>query len=114
MPEKRPPLYEFIIGVVTIVSTLLYYACYFIYCVIYYIIDELLNTTSGVGIGTFKCSCGRQYTVRCKRNDTARCFNCGKGNYPSRFGSPRRIERKTNSKHECSQCNGRGNCPNMR
>lgn len=69
----------------------------------------------GVFICFFVCQCGKKYTVRCTMQDTAPCYSCGDPYVPSCHFEPRKkIVRKTNQKHNCSSCNGSGDCPNMR
>ncbi len=68
----------------------------------------------GVGVCTFVCPCGHEYTVICEITDTARCYECDEDNPPEDLKPPRRINRKTSNKHSCSKCNGRENCPNLR
>ena len=63
----------------------------------------------------FKCACSRKYTVICKRTDTADCHVCKVENEAISWQPLRHIKRKDGSSdtHSCSECNGRGNCPNL-
>jgi predicted RNA-binding Zn-ribbon protein involved in translation (DUF1610 family) len=50
--------------------------------------------------------------------DTAKCYSCRDqgheyDNSPYGFLPLRRIHKKTSNKHECSKCNGSGDCPNL-
>lgn len=68
----------------------------------------------GVGACKFICDCGNEYTVLCRRKDTAPCYKCNRKDVEScEFHPPRRLNRKTSNTHNCSRCNGRGNCPNL-
>lgn len=85
-----------------------------------------------VHICHFKCHDGHplhRYTVRCKMSDTAPCYKCPcsvcpdecpddcpnrKQVSPHTFTKLRRINRKSDNKHNCSECNGAPDCPNMK
>ena len=68
----------------------------------------------GVFVFNFHCDCGNQYTVKCERSDTAECYECGEqDNEPLSIVPRGFIVRKTDKKHSCSKCRGRGNCPNL-
>lgn len=69
----------------------------------------------GVFVCKFKCECGRQYTVKCRMQDTAKCYKCRKHNSPHGFIPRWNIKKKTDNVHSCSRCNdGRdGHCPNL-
>lgn len=71
-----------------------------------------------VHICHFSCSNGhqlRQYTVRCKMSDTAPCYapDCKAQVSPHSFSPLRRIKKCTDNVHNCSECNGEPDCPNM-
>ena len=75
----------------------------------------------GVGVCKFICECGNTYTVLCELTDTAPCYECrekGKktDNSPCEFSPRQRIQKKTDTgnTHNCSKCNGGGDCPNLR
>ncbi len=62
----------------------------------------------------FECfECDNEYTVKCRMIDTAKCFKCQEVNRPMGRAAPGEIEARSNAKHQCSRCNGSGNCPNM-
>ena len=65
-----------------------------------------------VGACTFECDCKHQYGSRGRMQDQAPCFKCGQMNSPLSW-DPRNIRRKTDAKHFCSRCMGKGNCPNL-
>ena len=68
----------------------------------------------GVFVFEFNCDCGNDYTVKCRWEDTAECYQCGQqDNPPVRFIPRGFIEAKTDNIHSCSRCNGQGNCPNL-
>ena len=90
----------------------------------------------GVLLCKFKCERTHQldsgvrentYSVLCKMQNTAECYECRDrlkaaglydekhppDNSPYTFQPPRRINRRTQNVHSCSECRGRGNCPNM-
>ena len=72
-----------------------------------------LGKEQGVFTCKFLCDCKTQYNVRCKMTNTAECYGCGKKDvHPFSFCS-RRIRKKTDNVHSCSECNGQGNCPNF-
>ena len=79
--------------------------------------EEATLIPAGEEIGAlvfeFDCDCGNKYTVKCRWEDTAKCYGCGVQNSPTRFLPRNFIERKTNKKHSCSRCKGRKNCPNL-
>lgn len=70
----------------------------------------------GVKICHFTCTkCDKEYVVQCKMSNTALCYECKTVQVaPHSFEKLRKIDRKTSNTHSCSECNGRGNCPNMR
>ena len=70
----------------------------------------------GVKICHFACACGNEFVVRCKMSNTAPCYACvdRKKVSPHSFEKLREIDRKTDNTHNCSECNGKGNCPNMK
>ena len=73
----------------------------------------------GVFVCKFECSaegCTNEYRVTCKMSNKAVCYDCSPKhlNSPYAFEPRRRIKRKTEKQHSCSQCNGSGNCPNLR
>lgn len=72
----------------------------------------------GVKLCHFHCSkCGNKFVSICEMSDTAPCYNykCSEGALsPCSFEKLRKINRKTDNKHNCSKCNGKGNCPNLR
>ena len=69
----------------------------------------------GVKICHFTCGCGNTFVVRCKMSNTAPCYNCDKKQVaPHSFEKLRKINRKTGNTHNCSECDGKGNCRNMR
>ena len=70
-----------------------------------------------VHICRFSCNNGhplRKYTVRCKMSNTAPCYECGAQVNPHSFSPLRRINKHTDNEHNCSECNGGPNCPNMK
>lgn len=72
----------------------------------------------GVHLCLFKCSRNHSlFVVRCRMQCTAPCYGCRPEEVqvsPHGFKPLRRIKRKTSNEHNCSDCNGGGNCPNMR
>ena len=69
----------------------------------------------GVKICHFACTCKNTYVVQCKMSNTAPCYVCGeKAVVPHSFEKLRRIDKKTDNTHNCSECDGKGNCPNMK
>ena len=74
----------------------------------------------GVGVGKFKCpECGHRFSVVCKVTDTAPCYKCkDKQNIvqvsPYRLTPPRRVKKTTDRIHNCSECDGKGDCENIR
>ncbi len=78
-----------------------------------------VNDEKMVGVGFFCCDCGHEYTVICRRIDTAVCYKytswCSEENYPYKVYLRRRIKRQTDNEHSCSRCDD-GEiypCPNM-
>ena len=68
----------------------------------------------GVFVFEFNCDCGNQYTVWCRWEDTAECYECGApDNQPTRFLPREFISPKTDNTHSCSRCGGHGDCPNL-
>lgn len=70
----------------------------------------------GVKICHFGCTrCDNMYIVQCKMSNTAPCYICNKKDVaPHSFEKLRKIDRKTDNTHNCSECDGKGNCPNMK
>ena len=71
----------------------------------------------GVKICHFTCTCGNEFVVQCKMSNTAPCYrhSCDKKKVaPHSFEKLRKINKKTDNTHNCSECDGKGNCPNMR
>ena len=69
----------------------------------------------GVKICHFACSCENEYVVRCEMSDTAPCYKChSKQVSPHSFEKLRKINRQSDNSHNCSKCDGKMNCPNMR
>ena len=70
----------------------------------------------GVKICHFACACENTFVVRCKMSNTAPCYGYGcteKEVSPHSFEKLRKIDKKTDNTHNCSECEGKGNCPNM-
>lgn len=71
-----------------------------------------------VGMCKFECvRCENEYTVLCRMQDTAECFNCHTTNkplnwYPAHW-PPSMDLLQPNSNHSCSRCLGKGQCPNL-
>ena len=66
------------------------------------------------GACRFECSdCDNEYTVVCRMEDTAVCFNCQTTNNPLGRSAANEIDRKTDNKHSCSRCSDYGTCPNL-
>ena len=69
----------------------------------------------GVKICHFTCTCSNTYVVQCKMSNTAPCYDCNNKEVgPHSFEKLRKIDRKTENTHNCSECDGKGNCPNMK
>ena len=75
----------------------------------------------GVGVGKFKCfKCGHRFSVVCEMTDTAPCYRCINDRHeqshvsPYRLTPPRRVKKTTDNIHNCSKCDGKGDCGNMR
>ena len=74
-----------------------------------------IGEEEGVKICHFTCGCGNTFVVRCKMSNTAPCYDCDEKQVaPHSFEKLRKIDRKTGNTHNCSECDGKGNCPNMR
>lgn len=68
----------------------------------------------GVHVCRFSCQCDNQFTVWCRMEDTAPCYKCDVHVSPHSFNPlQQRINKKSDKVHNCSRCNGNGNCPNM-
>ena len=69
----------------------------------------------GVKICHFTCTCDNTFVVQCKMSNTAPCYACNEEEVsPHLFEKLRKIDKKTDNIHNCSECGGRGNCPNMK
>lgn len=71
----------------------------------------------GVKICHFTCgNCDNKFVVQCKMSNTAPCYGCDKNKEvaPYSFEKLRKIDKKTENTHNCSECDGKGNCPNMK
>ena len=68
----------------------------------------------GVGACSFKCpKCHHTFTVICRLTDRADCYKCGEEVKPHSWSPRRQIQCKSNHKHSCSVCQGKGHCPNL-
>lgn len=66
----------------------------------------------GVGVCYFSCECGHIYNVVCTMQDKAECYDCNKMVAPYQKARLRPIKSKTDKKHSCVQCQGKGGiCP---
>ena len=80
--------------------------------------EEATLIPAGEEIGAlvfeFDCDCGNKYTVKCRWEDTAKCYGCGVQNSPTRFLGRHFIDKKTDREHGCSRCKDgqTKNCPN--
>lgn len=76
---------------------------------------EAVPHDEAVGICLFTCAeCGNTFVVRCRMVDTAPCYECGEEDVePISFHRLRRIKRTSDNEHNCSRCDGNGQCPNM-
>ena len=70
----------------------------------------------GVKICHFTCECKNEFVVQCKMSNTAPCYACCPEEKvsPHSFEKLRKINRETDNSHNCSECDGKGNCPNMK
>lgn len=67
-----------------------------------------------VGVCNFECDCGNTFICTVRMMDQAECYECGEWNDPSSWAPPGDYTRKSDAKHSCSRCDGKGNCPNLR
>ena len=72
-----------------------------------------LGEETGVFTCKFLCDCTNEYNVRCKMTNTAECYSCDEQDVQPYTFCSREIIKKTNNKHSCSECRGRGECPNL-
>ena len=82
--------------------------------------DEMIPEGEEVGVFVFRfdCDCGAHYTVKCRREDTAKCYECrergrDQDNIPGNIIPRQFIKKRTDRVHSCSRCRGNGNCPNF-
>ena len=69
----------------------------------------------GIFICFCKCKCEHEFTSKIRMQHTSPCYECNKEDVvPCHFEPRRRIVRKSNAKHSCSECRGRDDCPNMK
>ena len=67
-----------------------------------------------IGIGWFKCQCGRKYAGFCRGDVTSKCHGCQQENLASFIvpGDEAHNKEKSNGNaHHCAMCHGVGNCP---
>jgi hypothetical protein len=85
------------------------------------VLDYDVDTDEGkVGVCKFECAeCENEYTVICRLQDTAECFNCHTSNKPLNCTPPaswaptKGMPNPGDSKHNCSRCSGKGHCLNL-
>jgi hypothetical protein len=77
-------------------------------------VAEKLKLEARIGIGWFKCRCGRIYAGFSQGDVTSKCHGCQIENYPKFIvrGNKASKNEKTNKHHYCDICKGnRNNCP---
>ena len=58
----------------------------------------------GVFVFQFNCECGNTYTVICRRQDEAECYQCDKLNSPQKIVPSRRAASRSENHHGCTRC----------
>lgn len=73
-----------------------------------------LKLEETIGIGWFKCKCGRRYAGFSRGDVASACHGCKMENYPEFIVSGDRAsheEKSTDKKHNCAECEGGYHCP---
>ena len=73
-----------------------------------------LNLEESIGIGWFKCHCGRRYAGFSRGDVTSKCHTCKTENYPEFIVPGDRAsqkEKSTDKQHYCAECKGDYHCP---
>ena len=64
------------------------------------------------GVGIHKCSCGRKFTGNTSYGVPSPCFNCEADVLPEIIPNRGNIKKRTNRRHHCKECHGKGQCRN--
>ena len=72
---------------------------------------EKLNKSEMIGIGWFRCECGKIFAGFCKGCIASKCFKCDRDVLPAFVVEGDDAGQQTEKKHQCNACEGRGRCP---
>lgn len=64
-----------------------------------------------VGLGHFRCECGRTFVGFGRGDVRSKCHGCQRLVLPHAMEPPGQVEAKSSLKHHCELCGGRGRCP---
>eukprot|EP00052_Salpingoeca_macrocollata_P000467 m.20412 g.20412 ORF g.20412 m.20412 type:complete len:129 (-) comp10546_c0_seq1:33-419(-) len=64
-----------------------------------------------VGLGHFRCDCGRTFVGMARGDVRSKCHGCQALVLPHTIEPPGQVKRKSNLAHHCELCDGHGNCP---
>ena len=66
-----------------------------------------------VGLGHFKCTCGRNFVGVARGDVKSKCHGCNALVSPWAIEPPGEMKRKSSLSHNCELCHGEGYCPLM-
>ena len=75
---------------------------------------EILPLAQMIGIGRFKCKCGRKYQGFSRGDTTSKCHACNTENLPYTIlpgDKAARDDRNRENSHYCNACKGNSDCP---
>jgi hypothetical protein len=64
-----------------------------------------------VGLGYFRCDCGRTFVGKAGGDVRSKCHGCDKLNLPYAIEPMGEVKKKSTLTHNCELCKGRGECP---
>ena len=64
------------------------------------------------GVGIHKCDCGHKFSGRTSYGVTSPCYKCEAHVLPKIIPNRDDIKKRTNRKHNCKECGGKGLCKN--
>ena len=64
-----------------------------------------------VGLGHFRCLCGRTFVGKARKVVHSKCYACGNLCLPWKIRPMGEVKRKSDLTHHCELCHGSGSCP---
>ena len=66
------------------------------------------------GVGEHQCDCGRKFTGMTSYGKTSPCYKCNADVLPKIIPNRGDIKKRTNRRHNCEECHGKGQCRNKK